>query len=186
MTWFARHPDDDTLAALTLGDDASMAVAAHVHDCPRCQARQAAVAASLAQAHDRLVMAADQAFTAEDLDRQRRTILQRVARLAGPARVLVFPDRPVVRLSQRRSARWIAVAAAAGLAIGAISGQQLSLRSMRPNRQAVAVQQTVQVAAPAAAPDDPLLREVEDALAGTHRPELAALDALMPITYEVR
>lgn len=187
MKLFARHPDDDSLAVFALGDDADAAVTAHVRECGRCHARQVALAGALAQSRDRLTLAADHVFTPDDLDRQRRAILQRVARLARPARVLAFPDRPVIRLSQRRSARWIAVAAAAGLVLGAISGQQLSLRSMRASRPAArAAQQAAHVAAPAAVADDPLLREVDDALAGTHRPELAALDALMPITYEVR
>ena len=186
MRLFSRHPDDAALAALTLDEADDPAIAAHVGTCPRCQARRQAAAAALGRWRDSMAVVADRAFSAEDLDRQRRAILHRVARLAGPARVLAFPGRRAGHLVRRPSLRWVALAAAAGLALGVVSGQQLSLRNSRLDRSAaLAVQQTAKVV-PHGVVDDPLLREVEDALAGTHRPEAAALEALTPITYEVR
>jgi hypothetical protein len=72
------------------------------------------------------ITAADAAFPAERLAIQHAQILRRIEQIEQPVRVLEFPNAlPLGRGAgsvRRVSARWIGVAAAAGLALGMVGG----------------------------------------------------------------
>jgi hypothetical protein len=68
----------------------------------------------------------DAVFDEERLAAQRSKILQRIARVGEAARVIVFPNvaPSAARLFRARpSSRWVAAAAAAGLAVGLLVGR---------------------------------------------------------------
>jgi hypothetical protein len=187
---FGRHVDDDTLRALAI-DPGSIAprAARHVATCETCRHRAAAAGRGLHAHRAEAAASADALFTAGDLERQRRTILARIARAQRPARVLPFPRHDAALPPVRADRRWLAAAAAAGLILGAVVGQlphwgaESSLADA-PRPVATAPQMA---AAPEARPlEDTLLSEVEAALDPDARRELRALDALTPVHYEMR
>ena len=143
---------------------------------------------ALEQVRDDAIREADGVFTAERLHNQRERILRRLERLGHPAEVLLFPGRspdPVVRRVLGPARRWIAGAAAAGLAAGLFLGFAMDRRvvtSQAGNR----VLQAPAVAEVVAWPhrtsdlgDDEILTEIEDVLVGPRRViELRALDGM--------
>ncbi len=193
MTWFSRHLDPGTLGALALGDPGDPRSQAHLGSCARCRREHARLAAALDEAWIGADEAVDAAFGPADLDRQRQAILQRIARSGGVARVLRFPhgtdDQPH-RVAPAQ-ARWLLVAAAAGLLIGVAAGQVPHLYSAAPSAPAASGVARA-VPPPALAQpadwrlDDTLLSEVDAVLTSSTRPELEALDALTPVHYETR
>jgi hypothetical protein len=81
------------------------------------------VDASLAEMFADAHLFADEAIDAPRLEAQRAAIVERLeARRAG-GRVLPFPTRPGGLHPPRQLARWVAVAAAAGLIVGLGAGQ---------------------------------------------------------------
>lgn len=193
MTWFSRHLDSASLGAAALGDAVDPRVAAHLGSCPRCRRESDRIAAVLDQAWNGADGAVDAAFGPAELEHQRQAILQRIARTGGVARVLRFPHgaddqaHPVAPAQ----ARWLLVAAAAGLLIGVAAGQLPHLYNRSsPAPATVSVARTSPPPA-AAQPDDwrlddTLLSEVDAVLTSRTRPELEALDALTPVHYETR
>ena len=165
--------------------------------CDGCSARLAAVTGDLAGLRDAARADADAVFTDEELERQRRRVLGRVAHLGEPARVLHFPgtDR-TSGLPPRARLRWVSVAAAAGLIIGLLAGQGLHLLPARSAWQVAAARRTAVAAAPQQArfrpastgslSDDELLGSVDSALEVRRSQELRALDALTPAVFEGR
>jgi hypothetical protein len=185
---FDPHVDDTTLRALAIDPGVVPGpAAAHVQDCARCQARAALARRTLDAAKAEAHAAADAAFSAADLERQRRAIIARIARGHRSARVLPFPGHEAAGPAPRADRRWLAAAAAAGLVLGALAGQLPHL-----NAPGALVTRTHDAPAVVAARtetrplEDTLLSEVEAALDSEARPELRALDALTPVHYEIR
>jgi len=120
MTKAHSHLTDDQLIELCLAGDPPPSPG-----CAACDARHADLAALLADVSDAAAADADAAFPAERLARQQARILQRLEQQGRPARVIAFPGHPAEAstVRQRPAARWIAVAAVAGLVIGLAAGQ---------------------------------------------------------------
>jgi hypothetical protein len=183
------HLDDTTLRLLAIDAQAlSAADAAHFGGCARCQSRAGSAARTLDAERAEAQIAADAVFSAADLDRQRRSILARIARGSRPARVLAFPGHEPGLPARRADRRWLAAAAAAGLVLGALVGQ---LPHLAGTGEAGAPPLSATPAVVAARADsrpleDTLLSEVEAALDAEARPELRALDLLTPVHYEIR
>jgi hypothetical protein len=141
---------------------------------------------TLEQVRDEAIREADAVFTAERLHDQRDRILRRLERLGRPAEVLLFPGRshPAVRRVLGPARRWIAGAAAAGLAAGLFLGFAMDRRvtSQAGNRLLQAPAVTEAMAWPRHVSDlgdDEILTEIEDVLAGPRRVmELRALDMM--------
>jgi hypothetical protein len=122
------HPDDDTLAAIALGDPAPSGAAEHVRSCPECSDALAALRDTITTLHapvPDLVAPPSSVWDAvsAELDRE-----------PAPA----TPPPPVVdaghELARRRASRadrrrfpvaWVAGAAAAGLVVGALGARVL-------------------------------------------------------------
>lgn len=142
---------------------------------------------ALEQVRDEAIREADAVFTADRLHNQRERILRRLERLGHPAEVLLFPGRsshPVVRRVLGPARRWVAGAAAAGLAAGLFLGFVMDHRVPSPvgNRVLQAPAITEAMAWPRHTSDlgdDEILTEIEDVLAGPRRVnELRALDIM--------
>lgn len=182
-----RHVDDTTLRLLALDPGAVTGpVASHLRDCRRCQARAADATRQLDGARTDAHAEADAAFSGADLDRQRRSILARIARGHRSARVLPFPGHEPVAAPHRADRRWLAAAAAAGLVLGALAGQLPHLVAPESATARATVPAVVATRADTRPLEDTLLSEVEEALDTGARPELRALDALTPVHYEIR
>jgi hypothetical protein len=159
----------------------------HVSSCRQCAARLDELVRTLHDMHEAAVREADSAFDAERLHDQRERILRRIERHDHPAEVVAFPHRTVTHPAVHRllgpARRWVAGAAAAGLAAGMFLGFAMDRRmhyaavnqSLQPT--AVARAATRQVAD---ARDEQLLNEVDEALVGSRvremRPDLGAID----------
>jgi hypothetical protein len=107
---------------------------AHVDRCIRCAERMAEIGRWLDRLRDEAVDAADAAFPAERLAVQQAQILRRIAQAEEPVRVLEFPGHRAALPSvatRRVAPAWLAVAAAAGLVVGVVSGQ-MSARLDQP------------------------------------------------------
>lgn len=184
--------------ALTVGDhdEVEESALAHVSSCDACSWRLAEVTARLAETRRAARDEADACFGDEVLERQRRRILSRVARLGEPARVLPFPGTAerAAGLPAKTRLRWVSVAAAAGLIVGLLAGQGLHLLPSGSRWQTAAAQRTSLDAvsqarlrpATAGVTDDDLLDAVDAALQLHRGQELTALDALTPAVVEGR
>lgn len=129
---------------------------------------------------------ADAHFDDRALEAQRHKILARLAHLGHPAKVLRFPKAPSGELPTASvNRRWISVAAAAGLIIGVLGGQFLSVVSA-PARRPAPMATSIAPSAPSrpafmqtSAPvDDGLLGEIDVALQLRSAAELRVLDEL--------
>ena len=132
---------------------------------------------------------ADAHFDERALEAQRHKILDRLAHLGHPAKVIRFPraphgDLPIGAVNRR----WISVAAAAGLIIGLLGGQLLHLvppQNRRPAPMATSIAPSDPVSGlafvPASTPaDDGLLGEIELVMQVRATGELRALDEFTP------
>lgn len=185
------HLSDDRLvevcfdAAITPGEEA------HFAACEECRARRARLERMLAEVSDAAAAEADEVFTVEKLVTQHARILQRIEQDGRPARVISFPATSVADLrplTARPAGRWIAAAAAAGLAIGLLAGHLAhDLPAFgRPTRTPIvrsanAVNSTQHAvrAVNAVHSDEEFLGELETALDG---PQLAVLRPLNDLT----
>jgi hypothetical protein len=184
---FDRHVDDTTLQLMVLDPGAvPVATASHLHGCARCQARAGHARRRLDATRAAADAAADEAFSAADLERQRRAILSRILRGHRPARVLAFPGHDATGPRPRADRRWLADAAAAGLVLGALAGQLPHLDIATPPAARADAPAVASARADSRPLEDPLLSEVDAALDAAARPELRALDALTPVHYEIR
>ncbi len=167
---------------------------AHLHACRQCTTRFDRLVRSLQHMHDAAIRDADSAFTAERLQDQRERIMRRIERHDHPAEVVAFPQRaanhPAVHRLLGPARRWVAGAAAAGLAAGMFLGFVMDRRI----HYAVvdhAVPQLISAPARLAADarDDQFFLDVEAALVGSRiremRPELSAID-LMTTPVEIQ
>ena len=178
--------DDQLMETYVLASDND-----HLAVCRQCRTRFDDLAQALEQIREDAVREADSVFTGERLHDQRERILRRLERLGHPAEVLLFPSRsaphPVVRRVLGPARRWIAGAAAAGLAAGLFLGFAMdrragtfSARAGNRTLQAPAASEAMAWTRVAAdARDEQILSEIEDALVGPRRVlELRALDVM--------
>lgn len=182
---FRRHldPAELALAALAGADDRA---AAHLAACPQCRRECDRLAGTLADDRAAAHTAAAEAFPGVDLEQQRLSIQQRIARLGGVARVLPFPGAPPPSAGDTVSTdrRWVMAAAAAGLVLGMLVGR---LPGRAPgDERAVTTGRMAEVLPGDPVRDDPLLSGVEEVLTRESRPEFEALDELTPFTDEGR
>jgi anti-sigma factor RsiW len=185
---------DDRLVEVCLDETATDREIAHLVGCDRCRARRARLEAMFRELRTAANREADEIFTPERLIAQQARILQRIDQDGRPARVIAFPAAQAAEfrpLRTRPAARWIAGAAAAGLAIGLLAGELLhDLPTMgRTTRPAFVGTSTRSTPAPAAGPaanvvnaslnEEEFLGEIESALDG---PQLAVLRPLEDLT----
>ena len=182
--------DDQLMETCVLAEDNR-----HLATCRQCRARFDELVRSLQQMHDAAVREADHAFTPERLHDQRDRIMRRIERHDHPAEVVAFPHQrvpshPTVHRMLGPARRWVAGAAAAGLAAGVFLGF-----AMDRSRHITSVDQALQRAKPnaslalQAAADDQFFIEIDEALVGSRaremRPDLGAID-VMTTPLEIR
>ena len=168
----------------------------HLGACRQCTARFDELVRTLQHMHDAAVHEADAAFGAERLHDQRERIMRRIERYDHPAEVVAFPHRPSGHPAVHRllgpARRWVAGAAAAGLAAGMFLGFAMDRRT-----HYAAISQAIEQSAASQAAaawqvetrDEQFMNEVEEALIGSRvremRPDLGAID-LMTTPVEIR
>ena len=182
-THVTEHLSDDQLmeTCVLAGDNRHLAV------CRPCKARFDELVRSLQQMHDAAVREADHAFTAERLHDQRNRIMRRIERHDHPAEVVVFPHQhvpahPTVHRLLGPARRWVAGAAAAGLAAGVFLGFTMDRsRHVQPIGQALQ-QSNANASLLQAAADDQFFIEIDEALVGSRaremEPDLGAIDVM--------
>ena len=183
--------DDQLLEAYVLGGEDP-----HLPSCQQCQSRFDEVMRTLDHVREEAISEADQAFTAERLHDQRDRILRRIERRDHPAEVVAFPHRPAIHPVSHRllgpARRWVAAAAAGGLAAGMFLGFALDRRThdaaitqalRQPEARPALVLQV------SSDTDDQFFLEVDEALLGSRvrdmRPDLGAID-LMTTPQDIR
>ena len=133
---------------------------------------------------------ADAHFSDQALETQRHRILNRLAHLGHPAKVIRFPNATTADIrTPNVNRRWITVAAAAGLLIGLLGGQLVHIMP-QPTRRLAPMATSIAPSAPsrpsyvpASAPaDDGLLGEIDYAVSLRGSAELRALDELTPVS----
>jgi hypothetical protein len=191
-----RHVSDERLIEMCLSGPGVHAAEPHVASCPACEARRGEIARMLDDVTTAAVAEADAAFPEDRLARQHARILQRVEQEGRPGRLISFPaaqaQEPVV-VRTRPASRWVAGAAAAGLAIGLLAGHLAHDLPGSP-RTAPAPQLVANDTAPVpplrstSSSDDQLLAEIDIAIGtiGHGGPAaLRPLDAVTPRAWEV-
>jgi hypothetical protein len=170
----------------------------HVADCASCASRLAGLTSEFDALRNAAWHESDLAFDDAALETQRSRILDRLAHLGQAARVLRFPARareaamPVSPISRR----WLSVAAAAGLLIGLVAGQMIHFVPWDPRLHRLQAPQSqsagsasrgsagpiiVQASSNlAAATDEELLDEIDEAMELRRAASLRALDAFTP------
>ena len=185
------HLSDDRLVEVCFDDVVTAVEEAHFAACEACRQRRARLERMLRDVSDAGAAETDDVFTPEKLVAQHARILHRIEQDGRPARVISFPAASATELRPlpaRPAGRWIAGAAAAGLAIGVLTGylsHDLSTFG-RPARSPMAraanalapTQHTVR-AVNASRNDEEFLGELESALDG---PQLAVLRPLNDLT----
>jgi hypothetical protein len=190
-THVTPHLSDDQLmeTCVLAGDNRHLAI------CRQCKTRFDELVRSLQQIHEAAAGEADREFTAERLHDQRDRIMRRIERHGHPAEIVAFPQQraasqPAVHRMLGPARRWVAGAAAAGLAAGVFLGFAMD-RSTHVRMVDQAIQQSkadTSLALQAAA-DDQFFIEIDEALVGSRaremRPDLGAID-LMTTPPEIR
>ena len=129
-THLSPHLSDDQLmeAYVLAGAEED----AHLSVCRPCKVRFDDLVRLLQQVHEDAVREADSVFTADQLHEQRDRILRRIERHGHPAEVVIFPHRATGHAAVQRvlgpARRWVAGAAAAGLAAGLFLGFAMDRR----------------------------------------------------------
>ena len=181
--------DDELMETCVLdGDNRHLAV------CQPCRARFDELVRSLQLMQDAALREADAAFTADRLHDQRDRIMRRIERHDHPAEVVAFPHQRVpshattVQRMLGPARRWVAGAAAAGLAAGLFLGFAMD-RSNHLRAVDRAIQQSNRTLALQAAADDQFFIEIDEALVDSRaremRPDLSAID-VMTTPLEIR
>jgi hypothetical protein len=192
LAFVARAPEDHSPENL----DDNLALD-HVSSCDECAARFAQLALDAEGLREMAFAQADDVFDDSMLDAQRTRILDKLAHLGQPARVITFPApaREAVMPVSSTGRRWISVAAAAGLIIGLVAGQLLHFvpSAPLPLRDDVAPMQSadrsaspgiISVSSPSLS-DDELMEEVEAAVQLRRAQSLRAIDALTPTAADL-
>ena len=190
----------DTNANAHLTDDELMETCVfngdnrHLAACRPCRARFDELVRSLQVMQEAALREADAAFTADRLHDQRDRIMRRIERHDHPAEVVAFPHQRVpsqgttVQRMLGPARRWVAGAAAAGLAAGLFLGIAMD-RSSHLRAVDRAMQQTNRALALQAAADDQFFIEIDEALVDSRaremRPDLGAID-VMTTPLEIR
>jgi len=185
------HVSDDRLVEICFDGALTSAEDAHVAGCDECRARRSRLELLLREVNAAARIEADAAFPLERLAAQHARILQRIEQDGRPARVIAFPasQSPEMRpLRTRPAARWIAGAAAAGLAVGLLAGHLAHDLPQfgRPSRNTVissSARQDVQPAlraVNASLNDEEFLGEIENALDGPRLTVLRPLNDFTP------
>ncbi len=188
-THLTAHLSDDQLMEryVLAGDDRHLAV------CRPCKARFDEVVRTLQQINDAAVDEADHAFSAERLHDQRDRIMRRIERHDHPAEVVAFPHAGVpahsgVNRLLGPARRWVAGAAAAGLAAGVFLGFAMDRQDRFIDSAAQQPKPAISLARQAAA-DDQFFIDIDEALIGSRvremRPDLGAID-IMTTPLEIR
>ena len=181
--------DDQLIERYMMGGDN-----AHLAGCRPCKSRFDELVRALQQMHEAAVVEADLAFSPERLHDQRDRIMRRVARHDHPAEVVAFPSQrvpshPSVTRILGPARRWVAGAAAAGLAAGVFLGFAMDRTQMRAVNQAVQQAKPAPSLAMQAAADDQFFIDIDEALLGSRvremRPDLSAID-IMTTPLEIR
>ncbi len=194
------HLADEEIVALTYmaGDEADVRdveALSHVAGCEACGRRLAESAATMAELRLAAEEDADARFPESVLERQRRQILARIDHIGQTARILRFPavsaspPPPVVEHPPVR--RWLAGAVAAGLLGGFLLAESLHVLPgdagwVSDRWAATRADAGVELADLATLDDDDFLFEIDAALGVSPSSELRALDALTPVSYEIR
>lgn len=184
------HLSDDRLIEICFDLEVTSSDLAHLQTCDACALRRSNLAGTLDDVEMVVTQAADEAFPAERLARQRARILQRVDQDGRPARVITFPAGHTHESAPRRvrPARWgtVAAAVAASFLVGLLA-EHLA-HDLPGTRQSLTAQASVPAAQVrmAIAADDELLGQVELAASGVVPAALRPLDALTPRAWDVR
>jgi hypothetical protein len=185
------HLSDDRLVEVCLDVATTTDEAAHLTSCEQCMSRRSRLELMLREVGDAAVADSDAVFSDDRLASQRSRILQRIEQDGRPARVIAFPAVRLADLRPLRArpvGRWIAGAAAAGLAVGLIAGHLAhDLRKIdgparsQTMRSATGTHATAPGfrAVSASVNDDEFIGEIESALEG---PQLAVLRPLNELT----
>jgi hypothetical protein len=190
-----RHLTDDRLIETCLAGILPDVDAQHLAGCVDCEARRVEIATVLTDVDDAATIQADAAFPAERLARQQARILHKLELDGRPGRVIAFPagsSHDTFSLRTRRTSRWVAAAAAAGLIIGLAAGHLThDFSSVRRPliAQTVVRQQVAGTAMMDVAPvvtDDEFLGQIEAAVDRGGPAALRPLDVLTPRAWEVR
>ena len=181
--------DDELMETCVLDGDNR-----HLAGCKPCRARFDELVRSLELMQDAALQEADAAFTADRLHDQRDRIMRRIERQDHPAEVVAFPHQRVpshattVQRMLGPARRWVAGAAAAGLAAGLFLGFAMD-RSSHLRAVDRAMQQSNRTLALQAAADDQFFIEIDEALVDSRaremRPDLSAID-VMTTPLEIR
>jgi hypothetical protein len=184
----AHLSDDQLMETCVLAGDSR-----HLDVCQSCKGRFDELVRSLEQIHDAAAGEADAVFTAERLHDQRDRIMRRVQRHDHPAEIVAFPhqrvpSQPAVHRMLGPARRWVAGAAAAGLAAGVFLGFAMDRSQIRAFDQAQQAKAGASLALQATA-DDQFFIDIDEALIGSRiremRPDLGAID-LMTTPLEIR
>ena len=194
------HLADEEIVALTYmsGDEVDVRDAdalSHVAGCDVCGRRLAETAATMAELRLAAEEDADAHFPEFALERQRRQILARIDHMGQSPRVLRFPavsasPAPVV-VERAPVRRWLAGAVAAGLLGGFLLAESLHMLPgdagwVSDRRAATSAGASAELVDIATLDDDDFLSEIDAALGFSPSSELRALDALTPVSYEIR
>jgi hypothetical protein len=186
------HLSDDRLIEVCLEGELNSAEDLHFAACATCRDRRARLDRMLGELSNAASVEAEAAFPPEKLAAQQARILQRIEQDGRPARVITFPAVPAADirpLRTRPAGRWIAAAAAAGLAIGLLAGHlahdlpafgRPARTTIARSTQAVSNTPTTVHAVNATLNDEEFLGELESALHGPHLAVLRPLNELTP------
>jgi anti-sigma factor RsiW len=190
----SSHVSDDRLVEVCLERAFTSPEAAHLSACEQCRTRHSRLEAMFREMSHAADAEADAIFTPERLASQQARILQRIEQDGRPARVIAFPAASAQEyrpLRTRPATRWIAGAAAAGLAIGLLAGHLVHDlpgldRPTRPTLVSTNARSTSAPARPTAEVvnasfnDEEFLDEIETALDGPQLTVLRPLNDLTP------
>jgi hypothetical protein len=183
------HISDDRLIEVCFDADPTPVEDVHLDTCDRCSARRSRLQHLLREVSDAASAEVDERFSPERLTTQQARILHRIEHDGRPGRVIAFPAAQAADARPRRNrpaTRWIAGAAAAGLAVGMLAGHLVhDLPGSRlPRRPSMRTSATAMPHAPAlravGVSDDEFLGQVETALDGPDVAVLRPLDDLTP------
>jgi hypothetical protein len=132
---------------------------AHLDRCQLCADRATELGRWLDDVRALGQQAADEVFTPERLAVQQAQILRKLEQLDEPSRVIAFPSQSRLdtreSIGRRVAPAWVAVAAAAGLALGVVGGQVSARLSLRATVTPPATAATVETRQPDVAATDP-------------------------------
>jgi hypothetical protein len=163
----------------------------HFDRCDICAERAVELGRWLDQVREIGLEAADGVFTPEQLAAQQAHIMRRLEQLDQPARVIAFPSQSRLQREaggRRVAAAWLAVAAAAGLALGVLgthvtgwlthsNSASAQATIQQPAAATAAVPTPTIQPAPSRSTDAPLLKLELD---GTPSRSLDAMDEMTP------